>query len=380
MTPSNSLHSVAYQFNPDCLRVAREYRGLKKNELAERLNITPSAVSQFERGHVRPNPQTIAHLSMALRFPPAFFSQKNLVRVIPPDQCHFRSLRSCSQIERRKMVGAGSLIGMIIDFVENHVDLPQEDITPSTISGAETAAEIEDAALRVRRNWGLGLGPIDSVVHLLESKGVLVFRLLEDCKKLDAFSLWYRHRPFIFLNSEKDSASRNIFDAAHELGHLVLHSEYLPGDQKQEDEANKFASAFLMPRESFLLECPRRLVWDHYRELKLRWRVSLAALVRRARDLQVISNDTYRRAHVHLNKRGWRFNEPDEPELERPTVLPQAVELLNELNWSLQTIAQHLRLSETDLRWLIYADTDQASAGDESKPLAVRQQIPREGA
>jgi Zn-dependent peptidase ImmA (M78 family)/transcriptional regulator with XRE-family HTH domain len=379
MTPSNSLHSVAYQFNPDCLKVAREYRGLKKNELAGKLDITPSAVSQFESGQVRPTPQTIAHLSMALRFPPAFFSKKNLVRAIPPDQCHFRSLRSCSQIERRKMVGAGSLIGIIIDFIENHVDLPQEDVTSATSYGAETTGEIEEAALTVRRNWGLGLGPIDNIVHLLESKGVLLFRLLEDCKKLDAFSLWYRHRPFIFLNSEKDSASRNIFDAAHELGHIVLHSEYLPGDQKQEDEANKFASAFLMPRESFLLECPRRLVWDHYRELKQRWRVSLAALVRRARDLQLISNDTYRRAHVQLNKRGWRYNEPDEPEMEHPTVLPQAVELLDQLGWSLPSIAQHLSLSETDLRWLIYADTEQVDASDAARPLAVEQQVPREG-
>jgi Zn-dependent peptidase ImmA (M78 family) len=116
----------------------------------------------------------------------------------------------------------------------------------------------------------LGSGPIDSVVRLLESKGILVFHLLEDCKGSDAFSLWYDDRPFIFLNTEKDASSRTRFDAAHELGYLVMHTECPPGEKFQENQANRFVSAFLMPKETFIKECPRRLVWDHFIELKSR--------------------------------------------------------------------------------------------------------------
>jgi Zn-dependent peptidase ImmA (M78 family) len=217
---------------------------------------------------------------------------------------------------------------------------------------------IEWAALKVRRDWGLGNGPISNVVHLLESKGILAFRLLSDCKKVDAFSLWHHGRPYVFLNTEKGSASRSRFDAAHELGHLVLHTEYLPGDRAQEEQANRFASAFLMPRETFLAECPRRLVWPHFLELKQRWKVSLAALVRRARDLDLISDDTYRRAYVQLNKKGWAIEEPNEPEVEKPTILPRTMKLLEESGIPFSEVAQEVCLSESDLRILTFADNE----------------------
>ncbi len=257
------------------------------------------------------------------------------------------------------MVSASAIIGRIIDFIENHVDLPEEKVTPSIVSKVFTAEEIEDAALKVRRDWGLGVGPISNVVHLLETNGVLVFRLLSDCKKVDAFSLWHKSRPFIFLSTEKGSGSRSRFDAAHELGHLIMHSDCVPGDRIQEDQANRFASAFLLPRDGFLEECPKRLVWPHFIALKERWIVSLAALIRRARDLGVISDDTYRRGNIQLHKR-WNSSEPSEPEIERPVILPQVIKVLGQSGWPLSAIAEEVRLSETDIRLLTHADDEEA--------------------
>ncbi|MGH9838031.1 MAG: XRE family transcriptional regulator [Blastocatellia bacterium] len=357
MSLANSLYVVAHQFNPYSLRIAREYRGLQKNELAQKLDITPSAITQFESGKTKPNAQTVGRISMALNFPPSFFAQPGDFGAISSDVCHFRSLRSCSQMDRRRMVSASAIIGRVVEFVDSRVNLPTEQVTPSTSYRAVTLEEIEHAAAKVRRDWGLGNGPLSNVVHLLESKGILVFRLLSDCKKVDAFSLWHHGRPYVFLNTEKGSVSRSRFDAGHELGHLILHSEYLPGDRAQEEQANRFASSFLLPRESFLAECPRRLVWPHFLELKLRWKVSLAALVRRAKDLELISEDTYRRAHVQLNKKGWANQEPNEPtEVERPTILPQAMKLLEQSGESFSGIAQEISLPESDLRSLIFAD------------------------
>lgn len=358
MSQFSNLHSVAYLFNPESLKVAREFRGLQKNELARQLELTPSAVTQFESGQARPNAQTVARMSMALGFPPPFFAQHNRLQPVSSDQCHFRSLVSCSQMERRKMASAGTIIRKIVEFVDSHVNLPPERVTPNIVHRPRTAEEVEEAANGLRKSWGLGLGPIPNVVHLLESNGVLIFRLLDDCKKVDAFSNWHRHRPFVFLNTEKGSGSRSRLDAAHELGHLVMHEECLPGDRRQEEQAFRFAGAFLLPRESFLRECPRRLVWAHYLELKRHWKVSLAALVRRARDLGVMSEDTYRRANVQLNQKGWKYSEPDEPEAEFPTILPQAIGLLGEKGWPLSAIAQHLYLSEQDLAALTYADAE----------------------
>lgn len=369
MNLASNLYLVAHQFNPQCLRLAREFRGLQKNELAAKLGLTPSAITQFESGKSKPNSQTIGRISMALNFPPAFFALPGDLGIVSTDQCHFRSLKSCSQIERRKMVSASTIISRIIEFVDERANIPEEQITVCTSFGATTLEEIEQSASRVRKTWGLGFGPISSVINLLENKGVLVFRLLSDCKKVDAFSLWHREHPFIFLNTEKGSTSRSRFDAAHELGHLILHSEYLPGDRAQEEQANRFSSAFLLPREAFLAECPRRLVWPHFLELKHRWKVSLAALVRRARDLDVISEDTYRRANVQINKKGWGQSEPNEPEVEKPTILPRIMLLLHQQNLPLSVIAEELSLNETDLRLLTYADQEQLAQGDKEGSL-----------
>jgi Zn-dependent peptidase ImmA (M78 family)/DNA-binding XRE family transcriptional regulator len=349
MSVAKNLHSVARQFNPDSLKLARELRGLRKNELANLLEITPSAITQFENGQSRPHPQNIARLSMALKVPPMFFTTSNQIRMISSDHCHFRSLKSFSQRGRRKMAGVGSVIGSVVEVIDRYVNLPREQVTDATSYGVTTMEDIEEAATKLRRNWGLGLGPIHNVVELLESKGILVLRLQDDCRDLDAFSLWHLGRPYIFLNTEKDSVSRNRFDAAHELGHLIIHADYLPGDSRQEEEANRFASAFLLPRGTFVHECPKRLVWDHYLELKERWKVSLAALVRRAKDLKLLSDDTYRRAYYQLNKRGWRNREPSEPEVERPSILPQAMGMLYEQGVSISSIARELNVFEADL-------------------------------
>ncbi len=351
MSQTESLYSVAYQFNPECLKIAREFRGLQKNKLAALLGVTPSAITQFESGAVRPNPQTIARLSLALNFPATFFSQSKEMVAISSDQCYFRSLKSCSQGERRKMTGAGSILGRIVEFLDEHVHLPQENV--SRIQGKSFSFEdIERTAGEVRAAWGLGNGPIENVVDLLEANGILIFRLFEDCKKVDAFSAWHKGRPLIFLNSEKGSGSRSRYDACHELGHLVMHADCIPGDRVQEDQANRFSGAFMLPRDSFIRECPNRLKWPHLIELKERWKVSLSAIVRRGRDLGIYSEDTYRRAYMQMNKMGWRTSEPAEPEIETSTIFSRAVALLEKTGWSLGKIAEQLSLREPDLRIL----------------------------
>lgn len=353
---SNNWHLVAHQFNPESLRIAREIRRLQKIELATELGVTPSAVTQFENGSVRPNAQTVGRICMALQFPASFFADKNPLPPVSAERCHFRRLQSSSQTERRQMVAVSTIIARLIAFVEQHIDLPVEEVTPNVVDRPSKRDEIENVAASIRRAWGLGFGPISNLVELLESKGILVFRLLDDCERVDAFSLFLESRPVVFLNTHKGSASRSRFDAAHELGHLVMHTDCKPGDPEQEDEANQFASAFLMPRESFLPECPHRLVWDHFRALKTRWKVSLAALVRRARDLGRISDHTYRRAYMQINQHGWRQNEPDEPEVEWPSIFPQAFELLKESGLTFEAIASELSVSEPDLRKWVYAD------------------------
>lgn len=363
------LPLIAFQFNPRALRLARELRGKQKNELAEKLGITPSALTQFESGAAKPSALTVGKLSLALGFPASFFCAPFDKHTLSPDDCHFRSLQSCSQLERRKIVALSALLSKLIEFIDENVQLPSECVSDvQSLPTSRGRDEMEQIAQTVRSNWGLGQGPISNVVALLESKGIFVIKLLDDCKRVDAFSTFLGQRPVIFLNCEKGSASRSIFDAAHELGHLVMHHDSKPGDKKNEEEANAFAAAFLLPEESFIRECPRRLSWDHLLALKVRWRVSLAALVHRAYELGCFSEHTYRRAYVQLNQKGWRLSEPHEPSTEQPTLLTQSISLLAGIDFDIDRLADHLSVSTGDLtEWLAYS-----GSGLPTKPSANR--------
>lgn len=343
--------AAARDFCPERLVLAREARGLQKNELAERIEATPSAVGQFERGRIRPTPETVLRMSLALGVPPAFFAAEPPV-TIPSEACHFRRLRSSTQQEQRRVRATGALVLTLARHLETVVDLPSESVTALS-TAVEGARGPEETAGAVRRAWGLGTGPLASVVGLLEREGVIVVEAVGHSERLDAFSAWVGSRPVVFLATDKQSASRRRFDAAHELAHLVMHADVLPGALDVERDADAFAAAFLLPRAAFESECPRRLSWPRLLELKRRWKVSLAALVRRAYGLGIYSEATYRRAFVQLNERGWRWAEPEEPPMEHPQVLRRAVELLDGAGYSCERLAGDVHLHLEDLYALV---------------------------
>lgn len=325
---TENLYISAHLFDAGRLTLARELRGLTKTELAERIEKTASAVSQFEGGRAKPDPLTLKRIALALAVPPEFFaSRQKRTAVISLDACHFRSLRSASQRARRRLLAQASLMSELVTLLEQDVEFLPEQVTPVSC-GAASTGDIEQCAANVRKAWGLGQGPISNVTQLLETKGVMVLPIASGCHEVDAFSLWHERRPYMFLVMDKASPSRTRFDAAHELGHLVMHHDVVPGHPEAERQAHQFASAFLLPRETFGVECPRRLSLPHFRELKARWKVSLAAMIRRARDLGCISDASYRRGYVLLGQSGERTAERGEPAFEPPRMLGEALRLV----------------------------------------------------
>lgn len=107
---------------------------------------------------------------------------------------------------------------------------------------------------------------------------------------------------------------------AHELGHIVPHpwSEDIESLSKEEfkareRQANMFASAFLLPRDSFLrdvMQYPTDL--NYYRHLKKKCKVSIQAMIVRAKQLDAISPSQYQYMFRQLSKNGWRTSEPDD--------------------------------------------------------------------
>src|SRR5271154_6884481 len=257
-------------FTPSRLSLARKRRGFTMTRLAGLIDVTAKAVSDYEKGEYPPSDETLARIATATRFPIGFFSGCDLHEPTP-DTASFRSMSRMTAGQRDAALGAGALAFLLNDWVESRFDLPPPDLLDLRDEQPEVAASV------MRQHWGLGERPIKNMVHLLEAKGVRVYSLAENSVEVDAFALWHSKTPFVFLNTLK-SAEHGRFDAAHELGHLILHRHAAPSGQQAEQDANAFASAFLMPAASVRARAPRFATIDQLIRLKKIWTISLAAL------------------------------------------------------------------------------------------------------
>lgn len=312
---------VQREIYPSRLTLARMRRQLTIRELADRVRVSYRHLTGIERSgdqQRRGSGEIVERLAMALRFPIGFFYAGDVDLLPTPSQrgrdytkspVSYRAHYSIPARARDSSLAAGVIARLIDDEVSARFNLPAVDVPD--LSDAEIPPE--EAASAVRVEWGLGLRPIRNVVHVLESRGVRVFRLASDLAELDAFSYWFSDRPFVLLNTHK-SGERSRFDAAHELGHLVLHRAGDVVGRQAEKEANAFASAFLLPEETFRPDCPNYVTPSRLLLRKPKWKVSVAAMLKRADDLHIYNDWQVRQTWIELSKRGWRRAEPGEPD------------------------------------------------------------------
>lgn len=349
------LRSTRAVFDGGRLSLARLSRGLKKKELAEMVGLTPASIGQFERGVSHPSAPVVARLHWALKFPPEFFESGRRRFEVSPEDAHFRRLRATTKLERSRVLARAELLAELVAELEKYLKVPAVDIPGIDVTeGSESIPEIEKAAAEVRRRWGMGSGPIPKMVRLVESKGCIVTRLMQDSRNVDAFSTWMGKRPIIILNDDKGDVARSRLDAAHELGHLVMHQDAEPGSRVVEQQAYTFATAFLMPQESAVKELPRQVDWSRYASLKRRWGVSMKALVRWSKALGLLSEASYKRAMVQYSKNRWQDGEPGQLEdSEQPVLISNALEVLETRRGiGYEALARDLHIMPEDLREL----------------------------
>ncbi|ADB33669.1 protein of unknown function DUF955 [Kribbella flavida DSM 17836] len=348
---------VAVRFDPLRLALARRLRGLRRTELAARVDVTPAAISQFERGQARPTVPLVAAMSLALGVPAEFFTLDRPLQPGSASSPHFRSLRTTSQLERDRALAFAELAADVLSALEQKVELPQPLLPDLRAPESPSLEQIGELAAQTRSFFELEPGPVPHVVRLLETAGVLVLRLPEVSVTVDAFSAHLPTRPVVLLNPAKNDAARARFDAAHELAHLVMHFDAAPGSSIVEKEAHSFAAEFLMPREQLIDELPRRLDWQQLHLLKQRWGVSLKALVYRAHHLGVLTPNAYRRGMQQLKE--WAYPEPGPlSTVEAPSLLQLSSELLLDAGIDLERLADELHLPTAVLSDVLQAGSD----------------------
>jgi Zn-dependent peptidase ImmA (M78 family)/transcriptional regulator with XRE-family HTH domain len=336
-------------FTPSRLTLARNRRGLTKKRLAELIDVSTRSVTAFESGELAPKAINLTRISKVLNFPPSFFEAEDLPE-LTAEAVSFRSMSKLPAAQRHSALAAGTIGFALNDWIDARFKLPAPNI-PKLGPGVdpETAAQV------VRAEWNLGEKPIQNLVHLLEVRGVRVFSITQECRELDAYSLWRGDQPFMFLNTEK-SGEHSRFDAAHELGHLVLHWHHGVAQGRQaEHEAHRFAAALLMPAQSILASAPRNPSLNQLIKAKQPWKVSVSALTHRLHELGVLSEWHYRTLCIEIGKRGYRMNEPN-PKIARETsqVLNKVFAALRKEGCTKAEIASDLRVHPQDLDALVF--------------------------
>ena len=334
-------------FQGDRLNLARTLHGLTLEDLGNKVSATRQYIQRLESDpKTTPSSDMLDALVEYLKVPLSFFYEP-IYKNVREEECHFRKRKTTPQHVRNRAIAYGTIFNSLALYLEEILDLPEINIPPFE---AQTLDAIEKATEQCRVRWNLRLdAPIDSMTRVLENAGCLITTFKGVSEKIDAFS-YFNFRPIIVRNDAKASKSRARFDLAHECGHLVLHQGLEVGDSSLEDEANKFASAFLLPRVAFLREFPKspRLNWNKIILLKKRWGVSIQAIIRRAYDLRIIDAIQYRNANVYISRNGWRKSEPAENELkdEPIEILAAAFDQLKEYQSLLpRDIAKILHLS-----------------------------------
>jgi Zn-dependent peptidase ImmA (M78 family) len=225
------------------------------------------------------------------------------------------------------------MIKRLISVLDQKLDFPaygflhEEPATPE---------DIEKVAEACRAEWGLGLGPISNMIRVAENAGAVLMNMDGLSNEIDAISFATR-RPVITLNAEGKSVCRTRFGIAHEIGHLTIHVGVQTGDRLTESQANRFASAFLMPRAYFIKECQgafrgSRFSWSAIADIKLKWKVSKAAILYRGRQLGVFSEDQYRSGVIYLRRHSEAIKECEDDAIvpETPEIVSDGLQVLEQ--------------------------------------------------
>ena len=334
-------------FSPTRLREAREARGVTATSLAMLIGLTPSSISHYENGRQTPSPAALEAMAEKLRFPARFFT-------LPPRRTDDRPtfFRSLVKTSKSARITAGVRLRWtadLIDYLNRYLELPIFHFPDLGYGDDPLAVEQgapATAATATRRFWNLGDGVISDLVLLLENNGVVFTRHRLYDRNEDALSrpLLDGNRDYVLLNSDKGLGTRSRFDAAHELGHLVLHRELdeqtrVAHHKLVERQANRFAGALLMPADTFgsAFVTPEL---DVFAQMKPRWKVSVRAMMYRSYELGILNRSAYESLERSYRRRGWHIQgEPydDKIQAERPRLLRRSVETL--IGCELQTRA-----------------------------------------
>ncbi len=349
------------------IKEARIARGYTADELAKKIGVTKQSISKYENNQAKVSLENAVRLSEELDFPIEFFMKKkdNYGNSNNENPIFFRSLRSTTKKIKYSLGQYILFIEEFYSYFSKFIEFPKFNICKNINDNYKIGCSdehIEEVASKLREYWNLGNGPIGNMTKILEKNGIIITRFDIETHKVDAFSnITASGTPIVVLSSDKKSAVRSRMDLAHELGHIILHSKLSSKDIQEnyniiEDEAKKFAGAFLLPDKEFSNDIYSINI-DNFVYLKRKWKVSIAGMIVRANQLNLITNDQQTYLFKRISAKKWRIQEPldDTIEYEKPSILREATELLLDNNIiSADELVRELAFSRNEIEKLCF--------------------------
>ena len=338
------MHKQLKPGNPQMVVLAREARGLGQKALAEALNMSQGTISKIETGLIPVSDEMIEKLIEILDYPAIFFRQEGTITGIGVAEVFHRKRQSVPQRVLNKIYAQIEIrikhISSLLLSTEVISNMLKMDVD-------EYNQQVEEIARAVRAHWQLPRGPIQNISEVIEDAGGIIFLFDFDTPLVDAISRWVPGLPPLFFINERIPQDRYRLSLAHELGHMVMHTYPSPDIEEQ---AFRFAAEFLMPERDIIVDL-QNLNLPKLANLKRYWKVSMAALLKRAEELGTIQPNQARYLWAQMAKAGYKTREPAELDVtgEQPRLLRELVE----------THQKELGYSKEDLRMLLPLNDDE---------------------
>ena len=332
-------------FNPELLSTARNYKGWNQNKAAKLCGMSQSKYSKIENGVCFPDENAIEIFATVFNFPKQFF-RKTARKVGIPMSFHemYRKTKSVSMKDQVRVSADLTLRLMCISSLLNSVDiqpelpLPQYDAEDYGNDGARIAG-------MVRRTWLVPNGPIHNLTVLVEKAGIIIFPCYFPAPKVDGVTVKIIGMPPVIFLNDNTPADRMRYSLAHELGHIIMHNQI---STTMEDEANQFASELLMPEQEMKHEFNQTINLRRLVELKRIYKVSMAALLVRAKSVGKISVHQADYLWRQISRLGYRKEEPPSTQFEKnpPSILKKMFDLhMKELGYSIEDFSNAFDLN-----------------------------------
>lgn len=287
----------------DVLTLTRKARGLTQEELGEKVGLTQVAITRYESGDRVPDQATITALAHALCVTPQLLHHGDRFEGALGLDAHMRRQKTTKTSVWRQLEARLNLLRVSTSFLLEKLTIHAERRIPTfdpDFEGPLLAARL------VRAQWRMPMGPVVNLVRWLESAGCLIFEEDFGTPRVDGLSQWVGDHPLMLINS-RATPDRKRRTIAHELGHLVLHSNDVSAEL--EKQADEFADEFMMP-EAVIRPELRKINLPQLLELKREWGVSMQSIYERAFHFKMVTPAARTAFYRSMSARGWRTNEP----------------------------------------------------------------------